>query len=609
MRYQSAPDLRADLKRVERDSSATAAVTPTRRLGLVRKYCVAFAAVLILAASGALFWQRVHASPLTDQDVLVLADFTNTTGDAAFDGALRQALAFELEQSPFLKIMDDQDVNQTLQLMGRPAGQRITNDIAHEVCVREGQKATIGGSIASLGKTYQIALQAINCQTGATLAREQAEAEDKEHVFKAVAKAATGMRVKLGESLSSIQKPDQPRGVTTPSLEAFQAYAFGSDLVGQGKPREAIPYLQRAIELDPNFAEAYEVLSTAYSNSGEEARRKEYITKAFALSDRVSERERLLISGLYYFRVTSELNKAIYANQVLARIDPRNPRPHNRLAMIYAARGEYEKELGEFQEALRLEPRDVVYAGNLMRGYMDLDRFDEAKAVAEKAFSQKLADPVLHETLLLLAYRQDDRAAQEKEIQWLAGKPDEYRSLPDEAVNALVHGQRRRAKDIYQRAVEIARRQGVTDFQPGPPSAVIDALMGDCQAARKEKSNPALVVCGDPSALRLADEQAAKNPPPNPDTAELLYQRGLANLRAHKGAEAAAEFHKVLDHKGRNWGPAYSLAYLGLARASAMTSDTAKAKRAYQDFLALWKDADKDLPFLIQASKELAALR
>jgi len=252
------PSLEAELPKARRAWNRPAAAV------------IAGAVVIVLAGGAAYSRFRTRPKPLTDQDVLVLADFTNTTGDAAFDGALRQALAFELEQSPFLKIMDDQEVNQTLQLIGLPSGQRMTNDIAHEVCVREGQKATIGGSIASLGKTYQVALQAINCQTGATLAREQAEAEDKEHVLKAVAKAATGMRAKLGESLSSIQKLYRPSAfeVTTNSLEALKAYQFGWDLIAQGSPREAIPHLRRAIELDPTFAEAYDELSAAYNNSG-----------------------------------------------------------------------------------------------------------------------------------------------------------------------------------------------------------------------------------------------------------------------------------------------------------------------------------------------------
>jgi eukaryotic-like serine/threonine-protein kinase len=592
-RYQSAADVRADLRRVERDSSATGVVAPAPKPRRLSKYGIAAAALLVLGVVGSFLWQRAQVKPLTGKDVLVLADFTNTTGDAAFDGALRQALAFELEESPFLKIMDDEEVSQTLQLMGRAPGERITNDIAHEVCVREGQKATIGGSIASLGKTYAISLQAINCQTGATLAREQAEAEDKEHVLKAVAKAATAMRAKLGESLSSIQKPDQPNEVTTNSLEALKAYQLGRDLRTRGSFREAIPQLQRAIELDPNFATAHSLLGIEYDNAGEPARSNESVTKAFALKDRVSERERLMISAVYYYSVTRELNKAIDALQMCARAYPRDAPPHNLLQLTYTTRGDYEKALQEAQETVRLEPRLSVFQANLMRAYVNFDRFDEARSVAQKASAQKADGWPLHYQLLRIAYIQDDHDAQEKENQWFTGKPDEYQSLPVQAANALVHGQRRKAKELYQRATEMARRQGVTD-QVGPPPAVIDAWMGDCEPARQAKSDPALVICGDPSALKDSDERNAKNPPANPDTPDLLYRR--------------SEFQKILDHKGRNWGPYYPLAYLGLARASAHAGDTAKAKHAYQDFLALWKDADADAPYLIQARKELAEL-
>jgi DNA-binding winged helix-turn-helix (wHTH) protein/tetratricopeptide (TPR) repeat protein len=566
--------------------------------------------VLVILVSGAAYWRfRNQPSPMTNQDVLVLADFTNTTGETAFDGALRPALAIALEQSPFLKIMDDQEVSETLQRMGHPAGP-ITNDIAHEVCVREGQKATIGGSIAGFGRNYELELLAVNCQTGVTLAREQAVAEDKEHVLKAVAEAAAGIRAKLGESLSSIQKPDRlPTflGVTTQSLAAFKAYAIGVDLFGQIKPREAIPHFRRAIELDPTFAEAYELLGSAYRSAGDLPSSSKNVAMAFALSAHASDRERLIISGTYYQLVTHELNRAIEAYRVLARIDPRNPRPHNRLFGIYFTRGEYEKALEEQLETVRLEPRVLEYVANLVLTYTNLDRFDEAKAVAAKAIAQKLEGPFLHKELLTIAYIQDDHAGQEREIQLSVGKPEESESLKLQAYNALLRGQRRKAKDLYQRAFQKARQEGVPDTQRGW-WAWIDANVGDCEAARKEQDNDALLLCGDPSALRRAEEQMAKNPPPNPDTADLLYQRGLSALAAGGNAEAAAEFQKILDHKGRHW-ILQSHADLGLARAAARSGDTAKAKRAYQDFLTLWKDADKDAPNLVRATEELAALR
>ena len=600
---------RVEGKRLSQRKPATAlGETSAPPVRPARKYAMAvfiMGAIAIVLAGGAAY-SRLRTRPklLTDQDVLVLADFTNNTGDAAFDGALRQALAFELEKSPFLKVMDEQEVNQTLQLMRRPAGQRITNDIAQEVCAREGQKATIGGSIASLGTNYQIALQAINCQTGATLAREQAEAENKEHVLKALSKAAMGMRAKLGESLSSIQKVDRFGPLTTTSLEALEAFERGQHLNSQGLFREEIPYMQRAIELDPNFASAYMFLGVAYNNAGQVALRNAAHTKAFALRNRVSERERLMISAEYYSFVTLEVNKAVDVLQVLARSYPRFAGGHHMLANAYSTIGEYQKALEHRQEAARSEPRNNLFQRNLVFAYVLLDRFDEAKAAAERAIAQNVDVPYLHQLeLLQIAYIQDDHAAQEKEIRWFAGKPEESQALYQQSVNALVHGQWRQAKDLNQRGYKMQR------VEHPPNLAWLDAQVGDCEAARKQKPNPAPILCGDESALRLAEEQAAKNPPPNPDATGLLYQRGLADLGAGKGAEAAAEFQKILDHKGRNWGTLYSPSYLGLARAEAKVGDTAKAKRAYQDFLSEWKDADKNSPFLIQATEELAALR
>ncbi len=633
-RYQHASEIRTDLQRLKRDAESThvgIGANLRAAAGIAKRWkaLVPTGAVVLALLAASYFY--FHRKPkLTDKDTIVLADFTNMTADPVFDGALREGLAFELEKSPFLKIMDDQEVNQTLQLMGRPAGQRITNDIAHEVCVREGQKATMSGSIASLGKAYQIVLQVNNCQTGATLARERAEAEDKEHVLKAMAKAATAMRAKLGESLGTIQKPASlsvfpsyngaiDEAVTTTSLDALKVFHLGSDLLGRDMVRDAIPYFQRAIELDPNFATAYARLGIAYMHAGDPVRQRESITKAFALADHVSEPERLYITGAYYLRVTHELNKAIDAFQVDARRYPRFAGAPNALYVAYAQKGEWEKALEEEQEALRLEPRVVQFIVNAMNAYLNLDRFDEAKALAQRAFAQNIDGPSLHTYLLMIACIQDDHPTQDKEVNWFAGKPNEYQNLSLQAWNALARGQRRKANGLLKQEVEIARRQGFEGIQMGVAlvreglrevsPAVADALMGDCKAARKDKSSSVLALCGDAAAVRRADEQAAKNPPPNPDAPDLLYQRGLGGLRAGKGAEAAAEFRQILDHKGRNWGLQYSLAYLGLARAGALAGDATTAKKAYQDFFSIWKDADPDIPILIAARKEYIALK
>jgi serine/threonine protein kinase len=308
LRYQSAAEIRTDLQRLKRDSDSGRAVTatvevessPATKSTRWRLAAGATIVVVALAVGGWLFFShKVHA--LTDKDTIVLADFTNTTGDPVFDGTLRQGLAIQLEQSPFLKIMDDEQVQQDLRLMSLPAGGRITNQIAHDICVREGVAATIDGSIENLGKDYIITLQAITCQGGATLAREQIQAGDKEHVLNALGTASTAMRAKLGESLSSIQKLNRPlEQATTPSLEALQNYTAGYSEMGQGQFLVAVPLFERAIALDPNFAMAYFILGIAFNNAGDLERSREYTQKAFSLIDRVSEFERDLIAATYY---------------------------------------------------------------------------------------------------------------------------------------------------------------------------------------------------------------------------------------------------------------------------------------------------------------------
>jgi serine/threonine protein kinase/tetratricopeptide (TPR) repeat protein len=612
MRYQSAADVRSELKRVERDSSggvstAPSASRPTRKW----KYGTAAALLLLIIGAGLLWRQRKFAPPLTDKDVLVLADFANTTGDPVFDGALREALSIQLEQSPFLQTLSGEQMRQDLRLMGRSPDDRITNDVAREICLREGQKAMLGGSIASLGRSFAIALQATGCQSGDRLASAGAEAQDKEHVIEAVGKAARAMRGKLGESLGSIKDPDAPLArVTTNSLEALRQYELGEAQSDQGLWLKAIPFYQRATELDPNFAIAWESLGGMQGNAGNPAGRAAAMTKAFAVRERASEKERRRVEGMYYYYVAHDLSKAIAAFQLWVRTYPRESLAHTALGNVLSQSGEFEAAVREYKEGIRVQPRYAIAYSNLVRLYIRNERFEEAKAMAQQAFAQKVDAPNIHQFLLLVADIQEDQPATAREVQWFQGKPEEYLSLRDQAEKAVVHGQRTAAKNLYQRTADVARRQGLPDAQSGDP-ALIDAQMGDCRAASRAKGDSemeARVLCGDPSAIRLAEARLAKTPPPNSEPAELVYSRGLADLRAHDAAKARSEFQSIVDHKGRNWGPYYSLAYLGLARASAMGGDTAKAKSAYQGFLALWKDADKDAPFLRQATMELSQL-
>jgi eukaryotic-like serine/threonine-protein kinase len=600
------------------------------------------------------------APKLKDQDIIVLADFVNNTADPVFDGTLRQGLAVQLEQSPFLRIMEDGQVQSVLRRMSLPPGARVTNQIAHEICVREGAAATIEGAIANWGKGYVITLQAITCKDGATLAREQIQAEDKEHVLNLLRNAAAAMRGKLGESLSSIQKPNRPLDqdrATTSSPEALQTYTAGTSEMAQGHFLAAVPLFERATAIDPNFAMAYFFRGVAVYNAGEDARSREYLKRAFSLIDRVSEYERDYITAEYYYLVTAELDKAIDAWRLSIRNYPRSEIFHNELSLIYIDLGQYEEGLKEGLEAAQWQSKVEPPYRRQLDAYICLDRLPEATELRDKLRAQGLGGARIHQRFLEMAYVAGDQAAVDREIQWFGGKPEEYLSLGLQAANLNVHGQRRESHKLYQRAAETALRHELpnvaSEFEEADARA--DALSGNCQTVRRlGRSALAVAMCGDAAkAEKLAAETSrlfpngtiwnavqlpgiraavALNRDQPASSVELLasaspyehsylcpaYLRGLAYLRLHKGAEAAAEFHKIVDHKGANWastwrypywGQFYSLSYLGMARGSALAGDTANARKAFQDFFELWKDADPDIPILPQAKAEYAKLR
>jgi serine/threonine protein kinase/tetratricopeptide (TPR) repeat protein len=664
LRYQSAAEIRTDLQRLKRDSDPGRAVTatieveskPATKSTRWRLAAGGTIAVVALAVGSWLFLSR-KAHALTDKDTIVLADFTNTTGDPVFDGTLRQGLAIQLEQSPFLKIMDDEQVQRNLRLMSLPAGGRITNQIAHDICVREGVAATIDGSIESLGKDYVITLQAISCQGAATLARQQIQAGDKEHVLNALGTAATAMRGKLGESLSSIQKLDRPlEQATTPSLEALQNYTAGHSEMNRGQFLAAVPLFERAIALDPNFAMAYFMLGVAFENAGDVERSREYTQKAFRLIDRVSEFERDLITAIYY-SYDGQSDKAIDAYRLGIQNYPRFWGFHNDLSAEYIDLGQFEEGLKEGQEATRLDANVEPPYRRQLDAYMCLDRLTEAKQLAEKLRARGLGGARIHQRFLEIAYVEGNDAAAAQEIQWFAGKPVEYLSFGLQAANQNALGQRRESSKLYQRAAETALRHGLrnaaAEFEEADARA--GALSGNCQTVRRlGRPALALAVCGDAAqaeklaagisnlfpngtlwnavqlpairaAIALKQNQPAKAAellasasPYERAYPEVVYLRGLAYLGLGEGAPAAAEFEKILNHKGVNWGSAwqhpywgqfYSLSYLGLARASALAGDTEKAGKAFQDFLALWKNADLDIPILIAAKGEYAKLQ
>jgi len=410
---------------------------------------------------------------------------------------------------------------------------------------------------------------------------------------------------------------------------------------------------------------AYARMAVMYSNSGDRQQGIKYAKKAYSLIDRVTEKERLYITSEYNNYVTRDLEKTTEAYQLYARTYPRDVTPHVNLGVQYSNSGQYEKAIQEYQEAVRVDPRVSTSYGNLVVEYIFIGKFDEAKAMAEKAFAQKLESPTIHFELLRMAYIQNDSAAAQKEIQWAIGKPQEYMSLEVQAQNAYYLGQRRKAKELMGSAIDLAKRHDLpavaAEYLAG--DAALDSIYGDCDAARAEAraamaltdqdtlaaispAAGALGFCGDTAqAQKIADEISKQSPTDTlwnmvfiptiqasielkrdqPAKAieilavsgpyerglgrETVYLRGLAHLRAHHGAEAAAEFQKILDQKGAYWGPLYSLAYAGLGRAEVLAGDNAKAKKAYQDFLAIWKDADSDLPILAEARKEYAALQ
>ncbi|MBV8520799.1 MAG: protein kinase, partial [Acetobacteraceae bacterium] len=641
-RWQSAVELERQL----------ASVSATGDYG---KWMLAAAAgILVLCTTAYLY---VHRAPkFTAKDPVVLAEFVNNSGDSIFDNTLRQGLAVQLEQSPLLKVTDDEQTQRDLRLMGIPPGARITDQIAHAICLREGAAATVGGTIASSGKSYVITLRAISCQDGATLARAQSRAEEKEQVLHAVGSAAAAIRRKLGESLNSIQKLNRPlEQATTSSLEALQNYTEGHTKMAQGQSLAAIPFFERATAIDPNFAMAYFFTGIAYDVAGDLAHSREYAKQAFRFIDHVSEYERDEIAA-YYYLTAGEWDKAIEAYQLGIHNYPQYWGTHNNLSTAYIDQGQYEKALKEGLEAARLQPNADPPYRRLLDAYICLDRLPEAKELAQKLRPQGLGGARIHQRFLEMAYVEDDQPSVTRETQWFAGEPEEYISFGLQAANRDVHGQRREAHKLYQRAVEMTFRRGLpnaaSQFEEADVRA--DALSGNCQPARR-LGRPALVLalCGDTgraeklaaetsklfpngtiwnavqlpeirAAIALKRDQAARSvellataSPYERAYFEAVYLRGLAYLRLHKGADAVAEFQKIVDHKGANWastwrypywGQFYSLSYLGMARGFALAADSAKAKKAYEDFFELWKDADHDIPILLQAKTEYAKL-
>jgi eukaryotic-like serine/threonine-protein kinase len=724
LRYQHASEMRSELQRLKRDteigraiaagsgtvavavaqesgsqvsqplspaSGSSPALAPSSSSSAVKvaevpvtgrklwKVLVPAAVVLVAVVIGGAFYFRARsttpatmATPLTEKDTVVLADFDNKTGDTVFDDALKQALAVQLGQSPFLNILSDRKVGETLRLMGRAPNDHVSRDIAREVCLRTGTKAYLVGSISNFGDQYVIGLDAVSCNSGDALAKEQAEAAGKGEVLKVLSNVAASMRSRLGESLSSVQKFDVPIEATTPSLEALKTFSMGVTTMRANGDAGAIPFFKRAIEIDPNFASAYAGLGVSYANLSQPSMSASSLQKAFDLREHVSEKERLRISALYYAFVTGELEKEAQTYELWIQSYPRDSTPYENLGSNYVALGQFEKAVAETKGGIALEPHDVVAAENLAQDLIALNKLDEAKKTLDDAQGQKLDSGALRVQVYYLAFLRADSLQMAQQLAWGSGKPGaEDPLLSVQSDTEAYSGLLTKARDFSRRAVDSAVRSdsketaglwqvnaALREAEFGNPAqakqninaaliqapgrdvkvlaALASARAGDTEKAKSlmeelvktDPRNTVLKLYWFPSinaAVELnagnsvraleyleaaAPYELGEPPPMFEGTMYPAYLRGQAYLLAHNSASAAAEFQKFIDHRPivLNF-PLGALAHLGLARAYALSGETAKARTAYQDFLTLWKDADPDIPILKQAKAEYAKLQ
>ena len=626
-------------------------------------------AVLALAVLASTWWflhRRVHK--LTEKDTVVLADFMNSTGDPVFDGTLRQGLSVQLSQSPFLSLISEERVKQTLQLMSQPPDARLTPEIAQQVCLRNASAAVLEGSIAKLGNQYVLGLNAVNCATGDSLAEEQVTADGKEQVLKALAQGAAKLRSNLGESLMTVEKFNVPvEEVTTPSLDALQAYTLGRTvLIDKEDPLGAIQLFQRAIRLDPNFAMAYASLGLAYAEHSEKDS-VSYYRKAYDLRDRVSDREKFYIESHYNDTVTGNLEKSRQVYELWEKTYPRDDIAHFNLSGNALTLGQFDRAELEARQTLQLRPGDCMSYGDLLSAYVNSNRFAEARAVAKEA-EEKKADcfhfQIYHYGL---AFLEQDQATMARLAAASAGKWG-VGSLDAESKTAAYYGRLKQSREYLRQAMVSGERagEGELPFLFEAWAAESEALLGNSGVARRQATEAlanssgrdvqgvaslGLALAGEVNRPQsLADDLARRFPQDtfvqfnylptiraqlalnrkdpskaiealgvaaryemgDMDGSNALYAvfvRGQAYLMARQGSDAATEFQKVLDHRGIVQNEIIgALAHLQLGHAYAIAGDTVKAKVAYNDFFALWKNADPDIPVLKEAKSEYAKL-
>ena len=665
-RYQYASEIRTDLQRLKRDTERP--LGPGRGTTSAKRWKAivpAAAAVLACFVAGYIYFHR--APKLTDKDTIVLADFINTTGDPVFDGTLRQGLAVQLEQSPFLSLVSEERIQKALGLMGRPADARLTPELAKEICERTASAAILEGSVASLGSQYVLGLRARNCRTGDVLDEEQAQAARKEDVLNALSQIASKFRTRVGESLSTVEKHSTPLAeATTPSLEALKSYSAARKVLSSTGDAAAVPLFKRAIEIDPKFAMAHAWLGRMYGDIDEPALSRESTSKAYQLRDRASDREKFFITASYDLQVTGNLEKAQQTCGAWAQTYPREWEPHAFLGgIIYSVSGKYEKAVEETKKAIDLDPDFAIGYGLLAADYAYLDRLGEAGNTLQRASERKLEISDFLVQRYDIAFLKGDQAGMERQAALGRGKSEAEDWISDKEAFVLAYSghlqqatrMSRRAADLAQQA---AQRERAALYETG--AALWEGFFGNAPAARRsamaalELSKELYVEYGAAFALALSGDSSRSQTLANDlerrfgeDTSarfrylpalrarvalnhgepskaiELLqiavpyelgaprssmhgffgalypvYVRGEAYLALHQGAEAAAEFQKILDHRGIVVSdPIGALAHLQLGRAFAISGDKIKAKAAYQDFLTLWKDADPDVPILI----------
>jgi len=664
LRYQHASDIRTDLQRLKRamDSHESEAAQETAPLtGNRGKVWLAGTVLAVLAAILAGYFFLPRRSKLDEKDTAVLADFTNSTGDPVFDDTLKQALSVALRQSPFLNVISEDNVNSILQMMTQPPSAVLTPNLAREVCQRSDSKVYISGSIANLGNEYVIGLKAVNCQTGDLVAQEQATAPSKEKVLEALGEAGTGLRKQLGESLSSLRKYDAPlEKATTSSLEALKAYSRAHKSHFEKGTASAVPFYQRAIELDPTFATAYQWLGDTYADLGQPVRGSQFLEKAFRLRERVSELERLTIICGYHRYVTGDLAKGEQCAREEIENYPRNAIGYVDLGNVWLSRGLYQDALSSELEAVRFDPGNVMWHENLGGTYLALNRFSEVRQNVRDAWARKLDDDGLHVFAYVLDFLDANQVGMSHEAAWFYSNPDiQHEIFALEAETEAYNGHLRASRNLTHQAVELAvqsdnREEGARWQANG---GFREAVLGNSLQARQQTSAAielaeahdaaavaalALAIAGDEPHARSQTQDLAKRFPDDtvvqsywlptvraqlllnagnaegaidqlqpvasielgsPVTSSFtsclypIYVRGLAYLGAHRGREAAGEFEKIIEHRGLVANcPLGALALLQLGRAYAISGDSAKARASYKDFLTLWKDADPRHP-------------